>query len=62
MVGTRFQIWARPDRRPPGWDIITLCSLHGNASVAQLARALAFVPEALGSNLRYCNFFLFPFN
>jgi hypothetical protein len=45
---------------PPRWDIITLCSLHGNASVAQLARSPTFVPEALGSILRYCIFF-FPF-
>jgi hypothetical protein len=40
---------------------ILLRSLHGNASVAELARSLTFVPEALGSILRYCIFF-FPFN
>ena len=36
---------------PPGWDIITLCSQYSNAFVAQLARALAFVPMAVCSIL-----------
>jgi hypothetical protein len=42
---------------PPGWDMITLCSLKGNSSVAQLARVLVLVPRALGSILVCCNFF-----
>jgi len=57
MIGMRFQIWARPDRGPPGWDMITLCSTNGKAYVAQLARALVSVSEVLGSILIYSIFF-----